>query len=99
MSIRKPSPRKPPKPKPKRAPWPNNPFGIENEEWIRLGLEAQQYERKWIAWSPGHDKILASSDALQDVIDEVRRQGHDEHEVSYEHVEPLQAPGRPPYRE
>jgi hypothetical protein len=71
MSTRKTAPRKPPK----RAPRPNNPFGIDNDEWDRLCFEQHQYEGKVIAWSPGHDKILAAADDYPALRAELERLG------------------------
>ena len=48
----------------KRAPRPNNPFGISNDRWLELCQESMEHAGRWIVWSPGHDKILAVADKL-----------------------------------
>ena len=77
-----------PKPLARRKPSPNNPFGIENGDWGRLCLESAKHEKKWVVWSPGHDKIVAVGEDLMLVEEEVRREGYDVHDVIYEFVQP-----------
>jgi hypothetical protein len=75
--------------RPRRAPRPNNPFGIDNEEFTKLSLEAsEKYSGKCIAWSRGHDKILAAGETFKEVDDELGRLGLDASAVIYEFVEP-----------
>ncbi|HEY2156643.1 MAG TPA: hypothetical protein VGH33_13510 [Isosphaeraceae bacterium] len=69
----------------KRGPRPNNPYGIDNEEWSRLSLESsRKYPGKWIAWTPGHDKIVAVGDTFGAVDDETARLGFDVHTLIYQ---------------
>lgn len=78
----------------KRQPRPNNPYGIANEEWSRLSMEsALKYPGKWIAWTPGHDKVVAVGDTFGEVDDEAARLGYDVETLIY------QSPPREVFRE
>lgn len=72
----------------KRGPRPNNPYGIANEEWTRLNLEtSRRYAGKCIAWSPGHDEVLAAGDDFDEVHAELGRLGIDASTAIHEYVE------------
>ena len=85
MSIEKATgPKKPAKAK-RRGPRPKNPYGISNEEWDRISLESsRRYPGKWIAWSPGHDTVVAVGDTFEDAQSEAERLGHDVRALIYE---------------
>jgi hypothetical protein len=85
MSIRKPAPRKPPKPRPE----PTNPFGLSDAQWRRLEL-SRAHEGQWVAWAPDGMTILAAGESLRDVDDEVQRSGQDVEGVVFERIEPPQ---------
>jgi hypothetical protein len=85
MSIRKPSPRKPSKPRPKTT----NPFGLSDVQWRRLEL-SREHQGQWVAWAPDGITILAAGESLRDVDDEVQRSGQDVEAVVFERIEPPQ---------
>ncbi len=73
----------------RRAPRPNNPYGIDNEEFDRLSLESsRKYAGKWIAWAPGHDKVVAVGDTFGEAADEAERLGHDVQTLIYQSPPP-----------
>ncbi len=73
----------------KRVPRPNNPYGIDNEEFRRLSLESSRmYPNKWIAWSPGHDRVVTAGDTFAAACDEAERLGYDVQTLIYESPPP-----------
>lgn len=89
MSTEKPTKTEPAKPRPKRRPRPNNPYGIDNEEFTRLSIESSRlYTGKCIAWSPGHDKVLAVGATFKEVDDELDRLGLDASTAIHEFIPP-----------
>ncbi len=91
MATEKPTKARPTAVPRERVPRPNNPYGLVNEEWTRLNLESSRdYAGKCIAWSRGHDKVLASGDSFLEVERELARLGLDVRDSIYEYVEPSQ---------
>ena len=94
MPTKKPTPTRKAATARKRQPRPNNPYGIPNEEWWRLTLETStKYPGKWIAWTPGHDKVVAVGDTFGEVDDKAASLGWDVETLIF------QSPPREVFRE
>ncbi len=49
---------------------------------------SRMYPNKWIAWSPGHDRVVTAGDTFAAACDEAERLGYDVQTLIYESPPP-----------